>query len=264
MEKKEQNKLLCDVLGSVSAQLRGAVGNLCAAMQLAGGSERRDPIVQQSLYRMMRMLNNLSDAPILAEDVPFRLCNQDLPVWLTELYRQALPLAQELGVTLTLRCSEEHHLCAVHLEYLGRLVWNLLSNALKFTPAGGEIVLGLEFKSGQALLSVADNGCGISDEQMAMVYERYLHPERQEPPKHGLGLGLPLCRRIAEGHGGRLLLASRQSEGTTATAALPDHCVDSGVLHQPTPAYAGGFQPVMVELSDALPYTAFTERNLDE
>ena len=113
------------------------------------------------------------------------------------------------------------------------------------------------------LLSVSDNGCGISEELRETVFDRYLHFQRMDPLPHGLGLGLPLCRRIAEGHGGRLMLRSAEGEGTTVTVSLPQkRSADGGVRDVPF-HYAGGFQSVLMELSDALPYRAFRARHRD-
>jgi len=267
-QQNDRKELLCQVLGNLSSQLRYAMGNLCAAKQLSRGdaetNRRNAAIEQQSIYRMMRILNNLSDAPLLAEMPLFALKNADLPVWLDGIFRQAQPLAEQCGLTLRLRCAEAHHLCAVQEYYLSRLMWNLLSNAMKFTPAGGEVTLGMDLRGDQVLLSVTDTGCGIAAEQMDRIYEGFLHPEYKAAPPHGLGLGLPLCRAIAEGHGGRLLLTSREGEGTVATVSLPDKISSTMTFSAPAFSYTGGFQPVMVELSDALPYEAFTERNLDE
>ena len=85
---------------------------------------------------------------------------------------------------------------------------------------------------------------------------------RMLPPPQGLGLGLPLCQAIARGHGGRLLLQSGP-EGTTVTVSLPDRRCTKTVLREPPFAYGGGFHPVLLGLADALPYTAFTRKNLD-
>ena len=81
-------------------------------------------------------------------------------------------------------------------------------------------------------------------------------------PQGGSGLGLPLCQAIARGHGGRLLLQSGP-EGTTVTVSLPDRRCTKTVLREPPFAYGGGFHPVLLGLADALPYTAFTRKNLD-
>ena len=84
-----------------------------------------------------------------------------------------------------------------------------------------------------------------------------------ELPVHGMGLGLLICRRVAEGHGGRLLLESREGEGTLVTVSLPHIRRGDGQVRERRTDYAGGFPHVMMELSDALPYQAFYEKHLD-
>jgi signal transduction histidine kinase len=220
-------------------------------------------ILSQSYYRAMRLVNNLSAAPMLLETTPFLTANVELVAWLDGLVRQALPLAEETGVALCFSCSLPHHSVAIHKEHMERLVWNLLSNAVKFTPRGGSVTVTLRSSGKQLLLSVSDTGCGISEELQETVFDRYLHTQRMDPQPHGLGLGLPLCRRIAEGHGGRLVLQSAEGQGTTVTVALPDRRSDAAALKDVSYHYAGGFQSVLMELSDALPYKAFRARHID-
>lgn len=273
MNEEQSRELLCRVLGSVASQMRGSLGNIHTALdrllpadetERSGADVQSAAILSQSYYRLLRVINNLSAAPILAEDTPFARRDEELVSWLGELCRQAQPLAEEMGLKLTFRCEQPRHWAAVHTGYLERLVWNLLSNAIKFTPSGGRIDVTLDFRGGQVLLAVSDTGCGIPEEMMAVVYERYLHPERIDPAPHGLGLGLPLCRKIAERHGGRFLLTSREGEGTAVTVSLPDERLESDVVEQPPVDYTGGFQSAMVELSDALSYRVFTRKNLDD
>mgnify|MGYP002747537600 FL=1 len=186
----------------------------------------------------------------------------ELVAWLTELIHCAQPLVAHAGVKLTLRCSLTAHVAAIHPSYLERLLWNLLSNAVKYTPSGGEVTVTLRAAAGQVLLTVADSGVGIPPEQQAHLFDGYLEKLRMPPPPQGLGLGLPLCQAIARGHGGRLLLQSGP-EGTTVTVSLPDRRCTKTVLREPPFAYGGGFHPVLLGLADALPYTAFTRKNLD-
>ena len=270
MAQQEQEHLLNEILPNVAAQLRGSLGNVHAALQRMkpadpadAAAERNMAILMQNYYRTMRLVNNLSAAPMLPQTEPFALANVELVSWLEGLVRQAQPLAEEAEIALTLSCQLRHHSVAIHKGHMERLFWNLLSNALKFTPRGGEVTVSLRLSGKQVLLEVADNGCGIRQELQETVFDRYLHPERMDPQPHGLGLGLPLCRRIAEGHGGRLLLQSREGEGTTVTVALPDRKYAVGTVQDVPFHYAGGFQPVLMELSDALPYGAFYARHID-
>lgn len=270
MYDEQEIRLLSEILPNVAAQLRPSLGNLHAAVRHMMPQEEGDArteqnlaMMNQSYYRMLRLVNNLSSAPMLLEEEPFLLHDEELVSWLEELCRKAQPLAEEAGITLEFCCRLHAHKAGIHRDHLERLVWNLLSNALKFTPRGGSITVTLKKSGTQLLLSVADTGCGISEELQETVFDRYLHPQRIDPQPHGLGLGLPLCRRIAQGHGGRLMLSSREGEGTTVTVALPDRRVSGeGVSDHPF-RYTGGFQPVLVELADALPYQAYYRRHID-
>lgn len=266
----QEIRLLNEILPNVAAQLRPSLGNLYAAVRHMmpqeegdGRTEQSLAIMNQSYYRMLRLVNNLSSAPMLLDEELFYLRDEELVSWLDEICRKAQPLAEEAGVELNFCCELNAYTAGIHRMHLERLIWNLLSNALKFTPRGGHITVSLKRSGGQLLLCVADDGCGISEELQDAVFDRYLHPQRMDPQPHGLGLGLPLCRRIAQGHGGRLMLRSRAGEGTVVTVALPDRRVGGdGVSDQPF-QYTGGFQPVLVELADALPYKAYYRRYID-
>lgn len=269
MHDENEVKLLSEILPHVAAQLRGSLGNMRAAVdhlvpeQEGGTGEKELAIFQQSYYRMMRLTTNLASAPMLLETELFATRNVEWVAWLDELCRQAQPLAEEAGVTLTFSCQMRAHVALAHPAHMERLVWNLLSNAMKFTPRGGSVTVTLRSSGKQLLLSVSDTGCGISEELQETVFDRYLHTQRMDPLPHGLGLGLPLCRRIAEGHGGRLVLQSAEGKGTTVTVALPDKRGSEDTLRDIPYHYAGGFQSVLMELSDALPYKAFRSRHID-
>jgi signal transduction histidine kinase len=267
---KEQ-EMLCRVLGSVAVQMRGSMGNIQAALErlvpdeLPAGSaaEKNAAILTQSYYRLLRIIDNLSTAPILTEETTIESGDADIVEWLEHLISQARPLVEGQGLTLTFRCAEDYHRVAMHREMMERLLWNLLSNAIKFTDPGGRIDVSLAFRAGLVLLTVADTGCGIPQDMMDTVYDRYMHPERMDPLPHGLGLGLALCRRIAEGHGGRFLLTSRENEGTTVTVALPDDRLGAGLVVEEPMIPSGGFHEALVGLSDALSYRAFLRGRQD-
>lgn len=272
LDRAPQVRLLNEVLLHVSAQLRTALGGMHIAVSRLAPPERRDAdaaldrdaaLLNRNYYALLRLSNNLSNAPMLLDDAPLTRENTDIVTWLDGLCRQASPLFALRNVALTFQCSAAHHGAAINRVCLEQAVWNLLSNALKFTAEGGAVTVSLRFERRQVLLAVTDTGCGINAEDMEMVFDGYLHPERLAALPSGLGLGLPLCRRIAEGHGGRLVLNSRMGHGTTVTLALPDELAED-VVEDVAFDYTGGFQPALVGLADGLPFEAFLQKHSDE
>ena len=272
LDRVPQVRLLNEVLLHVSAQLRTALGGMHIAVSRLAPPERRDAdaaldrdaaLLNRNYYALLRLSNNLSNAPMLLDDAPLTRENTDIVTWLDGLCRQASPLFALRNVALTFQCSAAHHGAAINRVCLEQAVWNLLSNALKFTAEGGAVTVSLRFERRQVLLAVTDTGCGINAEDMEMVFDGYLHPERLAALPSGLGLGLPLCRRIAEGHGGRLVLNSRVGHGTTVTLALPDELAED-IVEDVAFDYTGGFQPALVGLADGLPFEAFLQKHSDE
>lgn len=113
----------------------------------------------------------------------------------------------------------------------------------------------------QLLLSVADTGC-VSIGADGPFVDRCLRPAAPAGPGHGLGLGLLLCRSIAQKHGGGLLAESVPGKGSRFTLSLPERISGNRVSDVPT-AYNSGFNRTLLGLADALPAAAYTVRNLD-
>lgn len=267
---QDENRL-ASLFPDVATQLRVALSNLhLAAAQLAPAEAREhDPvldqkaaILDQSYYRLLRLVNSLSSATWLTSSDPLPLQDRDIVGLVSDLCEKAGGLAPLLGLELRFVCPMERHICAVAPDALEQMVYQLLSNAFKFTPAGGTVTVELRVKHKQVLLSVADTGPGIPEERLPTLFDRYLHGGQPDAPSHGLGLGLPLCRRVAEGHGGTLMAESRVGEGSKFTLFLPDKQVGGGVSDVSFD-YAGGFNRTLMNLADALPVKAFLRNNQD-
>lgn len=275
MDEKDQERLrlLLELFPNAAAQLRGALGNIEFAVSRLVPPEARDfdremdrnaALLYQSYYRLLRLVNNFSDAPYLLDDKPLELVDRDLAVLVGELCRKAEAMAELRGLHLTFESQlPEGHLVAVHPEGIERLLLNLLSNAFKFTPAGGSVRVGLQKVGENILLTVTDTGCGISEELLPTLFDRCLHTDRWDPAPHGLGLGLPICQGIARAHGGQMMAVSTPGKGTRMTLSLPDRRSDHPVISDLPFDYAGGFDRVLLELSDALPMEAFLQRRTD-
>lgn len=264
----DQNHL-ASLFPNIASQLRGALSSLhLAATQLAPADQReQDPALDaraaaldQSYYQMLRLVNSLSSAGYLATDAPLPLQDRDLVELVSNVCERAGSLSPMLGLDLRFVCAMEQRICAVAPDAMEQLLYHLLSNAFKFTPAGGTITVELKHSGERLLLSVTDTGCGIPEDRLPTLFDRYLHADTMDLPPHGLGLGLPLCRRIAEGHGGTLMAESHPGKGSRFTLSLPDRQVGSGVSDIPFD-YAGGFNRTLMALSDALPPKAFLLRS---
>ncbi|WP_348533732.1 PAS domain-containing sensor histidine kinase [Hymenobacter nitidus] len=140
----------------------------------------------------------------------------DLHAYLTEQLDLHRLSAQEKGITLTLDLAPKPIQARLHPEKFGRVLDNLLHNALKFTPAGGTVTVGLREHEGKARLTVRDTGIGIPSKLHNNLFDKF-NPTRRAG-LHGevtTGLGLFIAKQIVELHGGAIWLESREKEGTT-------------------------------------------------
>jgi PAS domain S-box-containing protein len=179
-------------------------------------------IWQRNLQRMERMINNLVDSQRGEDDrFPLHLA----PCHLEEIVRQVVEdltgyaLASEVQFDLNLPFIPES---SCDQEALARVVENLLTNAVKFSPKGGRVEIRLGMEGNAAHLEVEDHGAGISLEEQAQLFQPFQRghsAHRKGVP--GTGLGLYVCRRIMEAHGGTISLQSTEGVGTTVTVTLP-------------------------------------------
>jgi len=103
-----------------------------------------------------------------------------------------------------------------------KILGNLFSNAVKYTPAGGRVQISLEAEDGHCTLRVSDTGIGIPPESMPNLFKEYYRaPNAKEATRHGTGLGLALVQQLVRKYDGRINVESRLDEGTTFEVVLP-------------------------------------------
>ena len=138
-----------------------------------------------------------------------------------DVWRSLQRMAEEKGLKFSLARDGEVPVWGDR-DRLRQLVVNLVDNALKYTPSGGEVVLKVGRQDALALLSVKDTGEGIPPEDQERVFERFYRVDKaRSREKGGTGLGLSICKWIAEAHGGRIWLKSEIGRGSTFTVELP-------------------------------------------
>ncbi len=107
-------------------------------------------------------------------------------------------------------------------DRLSQVVTNLVTNAMKYSPEGSEVLLRLSQSDTQACIEVQDHGKGIADKQLPHIFDTfYRTPDAQASSKFGLGLGLAICKDIVERHGGRIWAESKVGKGSTFFVELP-------------------------------------------
>lgn len=269
-----QDEQMSEVLQQVSSQLRLSLGNIHSALtRLAppdarDGSEKTDrdaAVLCQSYYRILRLANNLSDASEPERPAGEDLVNDDIVAFCRDVVDRAQGPAGLLGIRLDFRCAMSGHIIAMDRKRLERLLLNLLSNAFKFIGDGEKrVTLEVRVETDYVFLTLSDTGRGIPAQRLDTVFDRYRETRRQDPPPHGLGLGLPICQRIAREHGGSLALVSEEGKGTAVTVSLPNRRAAQRMnASLPMMELNGGFNTTLVELSDALPRQAFSQKYLD-
>jgi heavy metal sensor kinase len=133
-------------------------------------------------------------------------------------------LAEPAGVAIEVRTPPEPVVLALDRSRVRQLVLNLLENAVKYTPRGGHVVVQLTSSDGRVLLTVADTGIGIAPGDVPHVFDRFWRADSARTrtgERPGAGLGLAICKWIAEAHGGTIEVQSRPGRGTTFTVGFP-------------------------------------------
>jgi heavy metal sensor kinase len=176
---------------------------------------------QRSAQRMRRLIESLLElARLDAGQEPLKRMPFDLSQMVREGIESIRPLADERGVKILSELGS--------LEITGdsgrlaQVIANLLTNAIQYNPSGGEVRLKLESQPGLAVLTVADTGQGISNEDLPHVFERFYRGDKSRTASNGnAGLGLAISKAIVEAHGGTIEVASQTGTGTTFTVRLP-------------------------------------------
>jgi NtrC-family two-component system sensor histidine kinase KinB len=190
------------------------------------GFERLRLMAEQNIDRIMRIINQLLDISRLeSEQLPLRLEPVDVQALFEDTKIRFAPLATETQITLTVEFAPGVPSACADVSLISRVVDNLLDNAIKFTPDGGDVRLWVrgesEGDSKELWVGVSDTGPGLSTEAQSRLFTKFQQVVSVEGRRRGTGLGLAFCRLAVEAHGGRIWVESEVGEGSTFIFALP-------------------------------------------
>ncbi|MFQ5878142.1 MAG: response regulator [Acidobacteriota bacterium] len=217
------------VVHDLKNPLTGIMGNL-QLIQMQGvemGRERLREVVRRSQdagRQLMRMILNILQIGKLEENkITIRREPLRLMAVVAENIEEMISLGARDGIRLENRVDPDLPPLAADRELLGRVIGNLLSNALKHTGRGGRVIVDAHVEGDEIVLSVSDTGEGIPDELLPAIFDKFVSGGdgggRRLP--HDSGLGLTFCKLAVEAHGGRIRVQSHRGRGTTVCVALP-------------------------------------------
>lgn len=228
---EDANRLKDEFLATVSHELRTPLNAILGWSTIA----RQNRLDQESLNRALEVIERsarnqnqiISDILDVSRIITGKLNLAMQSVDLAAVVRAAVdavrPAVDVKKIRLETNLARETEIVTGDPDRLQQIIWNLLTNALKFTPSGGRIEVTLQYQTNTAEISVCDNGEGIEQEFLPYVFDRFRQADGKMNRKHGgLGLGLAIVRHLTELHGGQVAATSAGAgAGATFTVCLP-------------------------------------------
>src|SRR5262245_37399083 len=216
-EAEEANRLKDEFLATVSHELRAPLNAMLGWVTLAreGGldeasKERALETVERNARTQKKLVDDLLDvSSIITSNLSLDLEPIDLPSVIESAVDSVRPAAEAKGVSLRTDLAPIADMFRLDRNRFQQVVWNLVHNAVKFTPTEGAVKVRLRYLNRQAEIEVIDTGIGIAPEFLPFVFERFRQADGSITRRHGgLGLGLAIVRSLVEMHGGTVEVES--------------------------------------------------------
>lgn len=229
---RQADRLKTEFLASVSHELRTPLTSIRSFAEILGRYDDQDPderrryvsIITAETDRLSNLINDLLDlTKIEAGRADWSMRLLDVAPILSASIELLRPLARERGIEMTLALDGALSSVLGDADRLKQVFTNLLSNAVKFTDRGGRVtVAASRASSGDAFeIEVIDTGIGIAEDQLELIFDKFVQIKHPRRGAGGTGLGLPIVREIVEAHGGRVVVRSRLGVGSTFVVTLP-------------------------------------------
>ena len=264
MDMEKALKLQGEFLVNISHELKTPLNIIFSTAQLfslycTNGSfdENKESIIRyidsikQNSYRLSKMINNIVDlSKIEAGFFKLNLSNNNIVVVIEEIVMSVTNFIGSKGLNIIFDTDTEEKIMACDPEKIERIVLNLISNAIKFSNEGDEILVEVKDLNDFVQISVKDNGIGIEFKDLNMIFDRFKQVDKSlSRNAEGTGIGLSLVKSIVELHGGSICVESEFGKGSKFIVRLP-----SGKVSHENMIYSNEMRSkdenIQVELSD--------------
>jgi PAS domain S-box-containing protein len=227
---EEADRVKDEFFATVSHELRTPLTSMLGYSELMGDLEQLSPqgrrflsVISRSAERELRLVDDLLTLVAIEESgLAIRTAVVDIEPIVRDAVEAARPRAEEVDIELSLEIPGFPVQVDADRDRVGQAIDNLLSNALKFTPAGGSVRVRLHVNGGAAEVEVADSGMGIGDIEPHRIFERlYRSGSAVAQQVPGAGLGLTIALAIVEAHNGTIGVVKSDGNGTTFRMSFP-------------------------------------------
>jgi signal transduction histidine kinase len=229
---RELDRLKGDFINAASHELRTPLTSITGYSEFledeVGGPLNPDQRgfvtqIQEGAKRLQRIVDDMLDfARLEAGSFKLVVREADLGLLVQEELGFVQPQAQEAHVTLRTELPTEPLHVPMDPSRIGQVLLNLLGNAIKFTPAGGQVTIAIRTERDAVRVEVRDTGIGISEAHVGRLFQKFFQVDPSiTRERGGAGLGLSIAKALIEAHGGRIGVASRLGEGSTFWFTLP-------------------------------------------
>lgn len=214
-----------DVSHELRTPLTAIRGQLEVALFAANTVDQYREAIGNALQDVERLSHTIRALLLLSQAESGQLALQwtalNLSQLITDIVEQFQIPAEDAGVSMTANLQPDVFVRADRVQ-MERLISNLLSNGIKYTPAGGAIQISAAQEEEHVQIVVSDTGMGIPEDHLPHIFDRFYRvPQAKASPEHGLGLGLSFVAWIVKVHGGTVRVESTVGKGTTFTIEMP-------------------------------------------
>ena len=230
-ELRRLQRIRTEFIDNLSHELRTPLTTISLLAETAGrDAESASPRLRDRISKievetghLTQMVNELLDlSKIESGSVPLLLDDVDLGRVARSSAERLRPFAERQGLRVVFDIPEKVPPVRGDEDRLGQVVINLLHNAVKFSPNGGEIVVGVRDAGAEVVTWVRDPGVGVPANDRARIFERFYKVDRARVRgRGGTGLGLAIARHVVQMHGGRIWVESEEGAGSTFSFAIP-------------------------------------------
>ncbi|MGZ8595969.1 MAG: sensor histidine kinase, partial [Actinomycetota bacterium] len=217
-----------DLVANVSHELRTPIAAIRAHLEnLLDGVEQPNPETLQVMLtqseRLGRLVEQLLDLSKLESgEVPLHREEVPLASLVSQVVSEIDVARSDRGVAVRSRVPDDLPAVDADRERVHQVLFNLVDNAVRFTPEGGEVAIEAHRHNGSVEVTVADTGVGISPEHLPRLFERFYRVDPARAREDGgTGIGLAIARSVVEAHGGHIKAESEQGKGSVFTFDLP-------------------------------------------